>query len=148
MSRELHSTAAYGRVYYLIRVCGPPRLKYKYRFDGIAAPRNRAIVHRSQKGNQAYCITGSDLNMASLPPDADLSRIPLSPPPTGRVSNFVNPPSLAHVTEGVGGFLIALETVLLVLRTYSNVKLVGKLRFEDCIARSAKVQTKTLAYMG
>lgn len=86
--------------------------------------------------------------MASLPPGADLSQTPLSPPPNGQVSNFVNPPSLAHVTEGVGGFLIALETVLLVLRTYSNVKTAGKIRFEDCISRPAKVQTKTLAYMG
>ena len=76
--------------------------------------------------------------MASLPPGADLSQIPLSPPPTGQVSNFMNPPSLGHVTEGVGGFLIALETILLVLRTYTNVKTLGKIRFEDCIARPAK----------
>ena len=84
--------------------------------------------------------------MASLPPGTDLSQIPLSPPPTGRVSNFVNPPSLAHVTEGVGGFLIALETVLLILRTYSNIKTVGRVRFEDCIAEPSKFKTEMLAY--
>lgn len=85
--------------------------------------------------------------MASLPPGADLSQIATSPPPPGRVSNFVNPPSLGHVTEGLCGFLIALQTILLILRTYSNVKTLGKIRFEDCIAKLAIVQTKTLAYM-
>ena len=72
--------------------------------------------------------------MPQLPPGVDPSRTPLLPPPTGQISNFIDPPSLAPIAEGVGGSLIAIETMLLILRTFSNIKTFGKLRFEDCIS--------------
>ena len=62
----------------------------------------------------------------------DPANVPLMPPPTGQISNFVNPPSLAPLAEGIGGSLIAIETLLLCLRTWANVTKSGKLRFEDC----------------
>lgn len=71
--------------------------------------------------------------MDQLPPGVDLSKIPLSPPPKGLVSNFINPPSLAPVAEVVGGLLIAIETILVLLRTCTNWKSFGKLRLEDCM---------------
>ena len=74
--------------------------------------------------------------MAQLPPGVDPAKIPLQPPPKGQTSNFINPPSLASVAEGVGSLLIALETILLVLRSCSNVKTFGRLRFEDCMSHS------------
>ena len=70
--------------------------------------------------------------MSQLPPGIDPANVPLRPPPTGQISNFVNPPSLAPVAEGVGGSLVAIETLLLCLRTWSNFKTFGRLRFEDC----------------
>lgn len=70
--------------------------------------------------------------MSQLPPGIDPSKVPLLAPPEGQTSNFIDPPSLAPVAEGVGGLLIAVETIMLVLRTCSNVKTFGKLRFEDC----------------
>ena len=72
------------------------------------------------------------LAMSQLPPSVDLSKIPFSPQPAGQISNFVDPPSLAHVVEVVGGLLIAIETMLLVLRTVVNVRTFSKLRLEDC----------------
>lgn len=69
--------------------------------------------------------------MDQLPPGIDPSTIPLLPPPDGKSSNFIDPPSLASVSEGVGGLLIAVETLLLILRTYSNLKAFRKLRLED-----------------
>lgn len=72
--------------------------------------------------------------MSQLPSGVDLSKIPLLPPPVGQTSNFIDPPSLAAVAEGVGGSLIAIETILLVLRTCSNIKTFGKVRFEDCMS--------------
>ncbi|KAL8787504.1 MAG: hypothetical protein Q9213_002162 [Squamulea squamosa] len=71
--------------------------------------------------------------MDQLPPGFDASKIPLLPPPAGTTSNFVDPPTLASVAEGVGGLLIAIETVLLALRTWTNFKTFRKLRLEDCM---------------
>lgn len=71
--------------------------------------------------------------MAELPPGVDPSKVPLYPPPAGLSSNFIDPPSLASVAEGVGGLLIAVETLLLILRTASNLTKFHKLRLEDCI---------------
>ena len=71
--------------------------------------------------------------MAQLPPGVDPSKVPFIPPPAGQLSNFINPPSLAPVIEAIGGILVAVETILLALRTCSNFKTFGKLRFEDCI---------------
>ena len=70
--------------------------------------------------------------MSQRPPGIDPANVPLLPPPPGETSNFVNAPSLAPLAEGVGASLIAIETLLLCLRTWSNVKKCGKLRFEDC----------------
>ena len=70
--------------------------------------------------------------MDQLPPGVDLSKIPLLPPPAGKASNFIDPPSLASIAEGVGGFFIAVETLLLILRTVSNLKTFRKLRLDDC----------------
>lgn len=70
--------------------------------------------------------------MSQRPPGVDPANVPLLPPPTGGTSNFVNAPSLAPLAEGVGASLIAIETLLLLLRTWSNVKKCGKLRLEDC----------------
>ena len=70
--------------------------------------------------------------MAQLPPGVDPTKTPLYSPPQGQTSNFIDPPSLAPVVEGVGGLLIAIETILVVLRTCSNFRTFGKLRFEDC----------------
>ncbi|KAL9010749.1 MAG: hypothetical protein Q9173_004343 [Seirophora scorigena] len=69
--------------------------------------------------------------MAQLPPGADPSKVPWLPPPAGQSSNFVDPPSLASIAEGVGGLLIAVETLLVTLRTASNLKTFRKLRLED-----------------
>ncbi|KAL8851920.1 MAG: hypothetical protein Q9221_003131 [Calogaya cf. arnoldii] len=69
--------------------------------------------------------------MDQLPPGVDLSKIPLLPPPAGKASNFIDPPSLASIAEGVGGFFIAVETLLLILRTVSNLKTFRKLRLDD-----------------
>ena len=74
----------------------------------------------------------STSTMSQLPPGFDPANVPLLPPLTGLTSNFINPPSLAHVAEGVGGSLIAIETLLLCFRTWSNIKTFGKLRLEDC----------------
>lgn len=76
--------------------------------------------------------------MSQLPPTVDPSKTPLIPPPPGQVSNFVDPPSLASLAEGLGGTLIAIETLFLILRTCSNVKTYGKSRLEDCIASATK----------
>lgn len=70
--------------------------------------------------------------MVELPPGVDPSTTPLLPPPDGKSSNFIDPTSLASVAEGVGGVLIAIETLLLILRTYSNLKTFRKLHLEDC----------------
>ena len=70
--------------------------------------------------------------MSQLSSGVDPANVPLLPPPTGQISNFVNPPSLAPVAEGVGGLLVAIETLLLCLRTWSNFKTFSRLRFEDC----------------
>ena len=79
--------------------------------------------------------------MAQLPPGVDPANVPLLPPPTGLTSNFINPPSLAHVAEGVGGSLIAIETLLLCFRTWSNINTFGRLRFEDCTSYASILDT-------
>ncbi|MCJ1462834.1 hypothetical protein MMC07_001437 [Pseudocyphellaria aurata] len=66
-----------------------------------------------------------------MPPGVDLSHIPIASPPPGQKSNFINPPSLAPVAEIVGSLLIAIETIILVFRTCSNVKTFGRIRLED-----------------
>lgn len=84
--------------------------------------------------------------MPRLPLQVDPAKTPVLPPPKGQISNFIDPSSLASVSESVGGLLLAIETVLVVLRTFSNVKQFGKLRFEDCICHPENL-TLNLANM-
>ena len=82
--------------------------------------------------------------MSHLPPGADISDTPLIPPPAGQTSNFNDPVSLAPVAQGMGGLLIVVETILLILRTCSNIKGFGKLRFEDCKGYGHRFLTEIL----
>ena len=64
-------------------------------------------------------------SISQRPPSVDPANVPLLPPPAGGTSNFVNAPSLAPLAEGMGGSLIAIETLLLCLRTWVNVTKFG-----------------------
>ena len=84
--------------------------------------------------------------MSQLPPGANPSTIPLLPAPPDQQSNFIDPPSLAPVAEGIGGLLVAIETLLVLLRTYANVKASHKLRFEDCKSNCIDLSRRLSAY--
>ena len=56
-----------------------------------------------------------------LPPNLDLSTIPLQAPPPGVVPNFINPPSASAEVFAVSTVLIFLSTLFLVLRLYSRL---------------------------
>lgn len=69
----------------------------------------------------------------ALPPGADLSKIPLSKPPPGHVSNFVNPEdSLANVVSGVGIAMTVVTGAVVVARLTANMKQSRKWFLDDC----------------
>ena len=69
--------------------------------------------------------------MAGIPPGADLSKIPLRPPPDGTVSNFVDPPTLAGVSTAVVCVMMILEVSFVSLRIFTNLKINHKLWWDD-----------------
>ena len=75
---------------------------------------------------------------SSLPPGLDLSNFPLSPPPPGIASNFVDPTSLASLTLAVVVTLIVLTTLFVGIRLYTSIFIICSVGIEDC-----KVKTKT-----
>ena len=70
--------------------------------------------------------------MASIPSDMDPSMIPTELNPSGRGSNFVDPPTLATAVTGTGLTMIILSVVLVTVRLYSNFNAVRKLGWDDC----------------
>lgn len=70
--------------------------------------------------------------MQSLPPNIDLSKIPLELNPNGDPPNFVDPPSLAHVISAVGITLIVISSLCVVVRLATNFRYTGKLGLDDC----------------
>jgi hypothetical protein len=69
--------------------------------------------------------------VATLPPNMDLSKIPLMPNPSGAPPNFVDPPDLMGAVLGVGITLMILSGILLIFRLVTNHK-ISKVRLDDC----------------
>lgn len=71
--------------------------------------------------------------MENLPPNTDLSKLPILPNPTGEPPNFVDPPSLAHAILAIGLTMIVVSGFCLVLRLAANLKHIGRLLLGDCM---------------
>jgi hypothetical protein len=69
--------------------------------------------------------------LSNLPPGMDLMTTPMAPNPSGAPPNFVNPPSLATTTLGVGVSLIVASGFMLVVRLFANWKHSKKLYLDD-----------------
>ncbi|KAI1822657.1 hypothetical protein F4861DRAFT_375428 [Xylaria intraflava] len=59
---------------------------------------------------------------SSLPPGLDLSTIPISPPPPGQQSNFINPPSTSWAGRLAVYLTLPFAVVAVILRIYVRVK--------------------------
>lgn len=69
--------------------------------------------------------------MASLPPGADLSTIPLALNPKVQ-SNFTDPESLAPTIVGLSVVLITITLIWLSARVYANLHSTRRLGWDDC----------------
>lgn len=73
--------------------------------------------------------------MESLDPrlqGLDFSKIPISQPPPGVVSNFENPPSIAGAVIAIGVIMVVLTMSFVMLRLYSNHHAKRKFCLDDC----------------
>ena len=70
--------------------------------------------------------------MDAIPPDSDLSTIPLEPNPNGDPPNFVNPPSQAGIAVGLWIFLLIISTFVVAVRLATNLRSARKLGLDDC----------------
>jgi hypothetical protein len=79
-----------------------------------------------------YLDSTSSNNM-SIPAGLDLSKVPLTRPPPGHVSNFVNPKdSLADVIFGVSTSMTIVTAFVVIARLIANMKQSRKWFFDDC----------------
>lgn len=69
--------------------------------------------------------------LSNLPPGVDLMTTPMAPNPSGAPPNFVNPPSLATTTLGVGVSLIVVSGFMLAVRLFANWKHSKKFHLDD-----------------
>jgi hypothetical protein len=67
-----------------------------------------------------------------IPPNMDLSTIPMGMNPSGAPPNFVDPASLAAATYGVVISLIAASMPFVIIRIYNNWTQYSKLGVDDC----------------
>lgn len=70
--------------------------------------------------------------MNSLPPNVDLSKIPIKSNPNGDPPNFIDPHSLAHAISAVGITLIVISSIFVFVRLATNFRYTGKLGLDDC----------------
>lgn len=73
--------------------------------------------------------------MSGIPPGADLSKIPLAANPNGDPPNFVNPPSQGATVLAVGLTFAVIGFSFVMLRIYTNLRVVHKLKVDDCTGR-------------
>lgn len=72
--------------------------------------------------------------MSTVPPAYDLSKIPLLPNPNPAVpSNFIDPPTLAPVLQGVGITFAIIAIIFVAIRLHSNARAARKLGLDDCM---------------
>lgn len=68
----------------------------------------------------------------SLPPNADLSKIPAMKPPPGEIPNFVDPPSIGNAIIIVNVVFLALMLGFVTVRVYTKGVLSRSLGWDDC----------------
>lgn len=68
----------------------------------------------------------------SLPPNADLSKIPAMKPPPGVTPNFINPPSIGNTIIVVNVVFLTLMLGFVILRIYTKGVLTRSLGWDDC----------------
>ena len=73
--------------------------------------------------------------MSGFPPGADLSKIPLAANPNGDPPNFVDPPSQGATVLAVGLVFAVMSFSFVMLRIYTNLRIVRKLKMDDCTGR-------------
>ena len=73
--------------------------------------------------------------MSGLPPGADLSNIPLAANPNGDPPKFVDPPSQGATVLAVGLAFAVMSFSFVMLRIYTNLRVVRKLKMDDCTER-------------
>lgn len=83
--------------------------------------------------------------MSSLP-HADLSGVPVGPPPPGISSNFLNPPTLAPITVTVSILLLVWTLLFVVIRLHANFRAPRGLGIDDYFCIIATISAVT--YMG
>lgn len=74
-----------------------------------------------------------DLN--NLPPGTDLSKTPLSPPPPGQQSNFMDPPSQAWRPRLAIYMTLPPTIIFVVVRVHARLSLKHGLQIDDCKSR-------------
>ena len=70
--------------------------------------------------------------MSALPPGTNLCAVPLARNPSGAPPNFVDPPSLEHVTYGLVAAMGALTFSFVLLRLLPALKKNAGLKLDDC----------------
>ena len=63
----------------------------------------------------------------------DFSKIPISKPPPGVVSNFENPKTIAGAVIAIGVVMMILTVSFVMLRLYSNHHAKRKFSIDDCM---------------
>jgi hypothetical protein len=80
-------------------------------------------------------IHSSAMDLNKQPPGTDLSKVPCSPPPPGRQSNFIDPPSQAWQPRLAIYMTLPLTIIFVVLRVYTRFSLKHGLKMDDCKSR-------------
>lgn len=70
--------------------------------------------------------------MTVLSPGINSSTTPVSPPPPGTSSNFVDPESLAKAMMDTEIFMLVLTTFVVKIRLFSNYRATRGLGWDDC----------------
>lgn len=78
------------------------------------------------------------MNMDQLTPEM-LMHIPVTPPPEGVTSNFIDPPSRAKQTQVTIGIMLSLIVPALLLRIYTRVKKLKIFGADDWMAIASAV---------
>jgi hypothetical protein len=84
--------------------------------------------------------------MDQLTPEM-LMHIPVTPPPLGVTSNFINPPSQAKQTQITIGIMLSLMIPLLIMRIYTRSRKLKIFGVDDWFAIISAVRSPVLTVL-